>query len=100
MGDSRGPRTSDEPEGLTALLLVQQLVHYLLAVAEIRALELSEGIRKVDQAAPCCQTKDTECTRNIEPFAERDNGSLTLINQDEISVERQRECDGGSFPGS
>jgi len=69
---------------------IKQLVHYLLAVAEIRALESSEGIREVDQAAPRCQTEDAKRAGNVEPFAERNGGSFPLIDQDEIRVNRQR----------
>jgi hypothetical protein len=66
--------------------LIQQLIHYFLTVAEIRALEPREGFSKVDQASPRCQTKDAKSTGNVESLPERNSGSFTLINQDEICV--------------
>jgi hypothetical protein len=75
------------PRRLAALLLIQQLIHYLLAVAEIRAPESSEGIREVHQTAPRCQEKDAKRSGNLEPFAERHSGSFTLIDQNEIRVQ-------------
>jgi len=95
-----GPHSVARPRRLAALLLVQQLIHYLLAVPETRPLESSEGIREVDQSAPRGQGENAECPRNVEPLAERDRRSLALIDQDEIRVQRQRECDGSSFSGS
>jgi hypothetical protein len=79
-------RTVEQPRRLAALLLFEQLVHYLLAVSEIRALESSESVREVDQTAPRCQTEDAKRAGNVEPFAERYGGSLPLIDQDEIRV--------------
>jgi hypothetical protein len=80
-----GPRRSvARPRRLAALLLIEQLIHYPLAVAKIRKLESSEAIRKVDQTSPRCQAEDAKSPGNVESFAERNSCSFTLINQDEI----------------
>jgi hypothetical protein len=72
--------TVEQPRRLTALVLFEQFIHYLLAISEIRALESSESVREVDQTAPRCQTKDAKRPGNVEPFAERNGGSLSLIH--------------------
>ena len=51
-----------------SLLLIEQQIHNLLAVAKIRTLEPIEGIDKIYQAPPCSQSEDAKRTGNFKPF--------------------------------
>jgi hypothetical protein len=53
------------------------------------------GVRKVDDAAPRGQTEDAERPGNFEPV-----GSFALVDQNQIRVHSQCECNGCALPCS
>lgn len=67
-------------DSASLLLIEQQMIHNLLAVAKIRTLEPIEGIGEIHQAPPCSQSEDAKRTGNFKPFVERYMGPFTLVD--------------------
>jgi hypothetical protein len=80
--------------------LPEERIQDFLAVSEIRALEPCEGFGEIHQSATRGQSEDAQRSGNIKPLAERHSSAFTLIDQNQIGVQGQRERDRRPFSGA
>lgn len=77
----------------------QEGIHRLLAVAEIGSFDPIKSVGEIKKAGLSGATEDAECPDNGDPFAARCSYALTIIHQQQIGSQFDRERDGIFLPG-
>jgi len=80
-----------------ARLSLEQLIHKLLAVAEIGPLDKLECVSQVKETAARIQVEHPKRTDYAKSFAARDPHPLAVIHDQQIGCKRFRQCERGSF---
>jgi len=86
-----------DPPHSFAILLIEQLIHDLLAVAEIRSLDLIECISQVKESSACTQGKHPKRSDHAKSFVARYPHSIAVIHEQQIGRKRSCQSERGSL---
>ena len=75
---------------LSSVLLTEQRVHNLLAVAEVCALDPLEGIGEVKEATAGGELEYSERSYHPKPHIARDPDTLAVVQEHEIGTQGSR----------
>ena len=77
-----------------AARFLEELVHELLLIVKIRALDTVEGLGEIQKPMRRAQGKNAEGSRHPESFASGDEDALPIVHKDHIGAKFDRERNG------
>lgn len=80
-------------------MLRQQAFDDFFAIAEVRLLQQFDSVFEVDQFPLGGEVQDAEGSSDLDPLASCGSITSTLVNENEIGLERDPERDSGAFAG-